>query len=122
MHFRSRGPTEFSFWILHRNALTERAWKDTGQALGQEISRISRYTLHLVSLLSFVFLIEEECPQPRLVNLVFSRKNGFFECSHLFIDKPTVITVPAVESTHLLGLGLKLCPGILVPRVTRLNL
>ena len=78
-----------------KNALTERAWKDTVRALGQEIS----------TLLSFVFLIEEEGPQPRLVNLVFSRKTGFFECSHLFIDKPMVITEPAVESAQLLGLS-----------------
>ena len=76
MHFRSCGPTEFSFWIRHRNTLTKRAWKDTVQAPGQEISRISRYTLNLVTLLSFVFLIEEEGPQPRLVILVFSRKTG----------------------------------------------
>ena len=117
MHFRSCGPTEFSFWIRHRNTLTKRAWKDTVQAPGQEISRISRYTLNLVTLLSFVFLIKEEGPQPRLVILVFSRKTGVFECSHLFIDKPMVITEPAVESAQLLGPG-----GIPVLRATRLNL
>ena len=32
----------------------------------------------------------------------------FFECEHPFIDKPTVITEPAIPSARLLGLGLKL--------------
>ena len=41
-----------------------------------------------------------ELRQPKLldelVNLVFSRQSGFFECEHPFIDKPTVITEPTV--------------------------
>lgn len=43
-----------------------------------------------------------------LVNLVLSRQTVFFECEHPFIDKPMVITEPAVTSSQLLGLGLKL--------------
>ena len=35
----------------------------------------------------------------------------FFECEHLFIDKPMVITEPAVASARLLGLGSKLYPS-----------
>ena len=34
-----------------------------------------------------------------------------FECEHVFIDKPMVITEPAVASTRLLGLGSKLYPS-----------
>ena len=30
-------------------------------------------------------------PTSRLVNLVFSRQTGFFECEHPFLDKPMVI-------------------------------
>ena len=37
-----------------------------------------------------------------LVNLVFSRQNGFFECEHPLIDKTIVITEPAVASALLL--------------------
>ena len=37
-----------------------------------------------------------ELRQPKLldelVNLVFSRQSGFFECEHPLIDKPTAIT------------------------------
>ena len=29
-----------------------------------------------------------------IVNLVLSRKTGFFECEHPFIDKPMAITEP----------------------------
>ena len=47
---------------------------------------------------------------PGLVNLVFSCQTGFFECEHPFTEKPMVITEPAVASTRLLGLGLKLLP------------
>ena len=39
-----------------------------------------------------------------LVNLVLSRQTGLFECKLLFIDKPMVITKPAVASTQLLGI------------------
>jgi len=46
-----------------------------------------------------------------LVNLVLSRQTGFFECEHPFIDKPMVITKPAVASTRLSGLGSKLYPS-----------
>ena len=48
---------------------------------------------------------------PGLVNLVFSRQTGFFECKHPFVDKPMVITEPAVASAQLLGLGSKLYPS-----------
>ena len=44
-----------------------------------------------------------------LVNLVFSHQTGklfFFECKHVFFDKPMVINEPAVASAWLLGLGL----------------
>ena len=46
-----------------------------------------------------------------LVNLVFSRQtvSFFFECKHLFIDKPMVITEPNVLSAR--GLGSKLYPS-----------
>ena len=44
---------------------------------------------------------------PRLVNLVFSRQTGFFECEHPFIDKPVVITEPAEASAQLLQLGVR---------------
>ena len=39
-----------------------------------------------------------------LVNLVLSRQTGLFEYKLLFIDKPMVITKPAVASTQLLGI------------------
>ena len=39
------------------------------------------------------------------VNLVFFCLSGLFEFEHLFIDKPMVITEPAVASTGLLGLS-----------------
>ena len=45
----------------------------------------------------------------RLVNLVFFRQTGLFECKHLFVDKPMVITKPAVPTARL-GLGSKLYP------------
>ena len=44
----------------------------------------------------------------RLVNLVFSRQTGFFECEHPFFDKPMAITEPAVASARLVGLGSEL--------------
>ena len=43
-----------------------------------------------------------------LVNLVFSRQTGFFDCEHRFNDKPMVITEPAAPSARPLGLDLKL--------------
>ena len=48
---------------------------------------------------------------PGLVNLVFSRQTGFFECKHPFVDKPMVITEPTVASARLLGLGSRLYPS-----------
>ena len=45
------------------------------------------------------------------VNLVFFCLSGLFECEHSFIDKPMVITEPAVASTELLGLSSKLRPS-----------
>ena len=45
------------------------------------------------------------------VNLVFFCLSGLFECEHLCIDKPMVITEPAVASTGLLGLSSKLHPS-----------
>ena len=45
-----------------------------------------------------------------LVNLVFSRQTGFFECEHSFKDKPMVTTEPAVPGARTLGLGSKLYP------------
>ena len=44
-----------------------------------------------------------------LVNLVFSRQTGFFECEHPFIDKPVVITEPAEASAQLLGVRVQNC-------------
>ena len=46
-----------------------------------------------------------------LVNLVFSRQTGFFKPEHPFIDKPIVITEPAVQSAWLLGMGSRLYPS-----------
>ena len=46
-----------------------------------------------------------------LVNLVFSRQTVIFFRMHRFIDKPIVITEPAVASIRLLGLGSKLYPS-----------
>ena len=45
------------------------------------------------------------------VNLVFFGLTGLFECEHPFIDKPMVITEPAVACTGLLGLSSKLHPS-----------
>ena len=39
-----------------------------------------------------------------LVNLVFSRQTGFFECKHSWINKPTVIAEPTVPSARLLNI------------------
>ena len=44
----------------------------------------------------------------RLVNRILSCHTGFFNCEHLFIDKPMVITESSVPSVQLLGLGSKL--------------
>ena len=44
----------------------------------------------------------------RLVNCILSCHTGFFNCEHLFIDKPMVITESSVPSAQLLGLGSKL--------------
>ena len=41
----------------------------------------------------------------------FLLSNWFFECEHLFIGKPMVITKPAVPRARLLGLGSKLYPS-----------
>ena len=41
----------------------------------------------------------------------FPSSNWFFECEPQFIDKPIVITEPAIPSARLLGLGSKLYPG-----------
>ena len=46
-----------------------------------------------------------------LVNLVFSRQTGFFKPEHPFIDKPMIITEPAVPSAQLLGLGSRQYPS-----------
>jgi len=55
---------------------------------------------------------DRRSPNSGLVNLVLSRQTVFFfECEHPFIDKPMVITEPAVPSTQLLGLGSKLYPS-----------
>ena len=43
-----------------------------------------------------------------LVNLVSSRQTRFFECEHLFINKPMVKTIPRAR---LLGLELNLYPS-----------
>ena len=40
-----------------------------------------------------------------LVNVVFSRQTGFFECEHSFKDKLMVTTEPAVPGARTLGLG-----------------
>ena len=49
------------------------------------------------------------------VNLVYSLPTDFFECVHLFINKPKmVITEPAVPSARLLGLTAKLYPSNIV--------
>ena len=45
-----------------------------------------------------------------LVNVVFSRQTGFFECEHSFKDKLMVTTEPAVPGARTLGLGSKLYP------------
>ena len=37
MRFGSRGPSEFSSQIRHRNALTEIAWEDAVQRLGGNV-------------------------------------------------------------------------------------
>ena len=49
-----------------------------------------------------------------LVNVVFSRQTVLFclECEHRFIDKPIVITEPAVASRRLSGQASKLYPSI----------
>ena len=46
-----------------------------------------------------------------LVNLVFPRQTGFFKPEHPFIDKPIVITEPAVQSAWVLGMGSRLYPS-----------
>ena len=52
-----------------------------------------------------------------LVNLVFSRQTGFIECEYPLIDKPKVITDPAVPRARMLGLGSKRYLSTLVPSV-----
>ena len=62
-------------------------------------------------------------PQPTLLdlilNLVFPGQTGFFECEYPFIDKLMVITVPAVASARLLGLGSKLYPTKMPHRLNK---
>ena len=41
----------------------------------------------------------------------FLSSNWFFECEHLFIDKPMVITEPVAVGVLVLGLGSKLYPS-----------
>ena len=41
---------------------------------------------------------DAESQTSRLANLVFSRQTSFFECEHLFFDKPMVITEPAIAN------------------------
>ena len=53
-------------------------------------------------------------PQPKRLDksILFSLvKQVFFGCEPLFIDKPVVITEPAVAGAWLLGLGSKLYPS-----------
>ena len=50
-----------------------------------------------------------------LVNLVFSSQTGFIECEHPLIDKPKVITEPAVARARMLDLGSKRYLSTLVP-------
>lgn len=58
----------------------------------------------------FVFLSEEDkrrlclnhiAQTAGLINLVLFRQTSIFECEHPFIDKPMVITEPAVTSTRV---------------------
>lgn len=58
----------------------------------------------------FVFLSEEDkrrlclnriAQTAGLINLVLFRQTSIFECEHPFIDKPMVITEPAVKSTRV---------------------
>ena len=44
--------------------------------------------------------------------------SGLFECKHLFIDKPMVITKPAVPNARL-GLGSKLYPAKMLRLVNK---
>ena len=41
MRFGSRGPSEFSSQIRHRNALTEIAWEDAVQRIGMAMSTVA---------------------------------------------------------------------------------
>ena len=41
MRFGSRGPSEFSSQMRHRNALTEKAWEDAVQGLGMAMSTVA---------------------------------------------------------------------------------
>ena len=61
-------------------------------------------------------------PQPTLLDysiLFFSAQTGFFECEYPFIDNLMVITVHAVASTRLLGLGSKLYPSNMPYRLNK---
>ena len=52
------------------------------------------------------------------VNLALFCQSGLFECKHLFIDKPMVITKPAVPTARL-GLGSKLYPAKMLRLVNK---
>ena len=52
------------------------------------------------------------------VNLALFCQSGLFECKHLFIDKPMVITKPAVPTTRL-GLFSKLYPAKMLRLVNK---
>ena len=52
-------------------------------------------------------------PQPNFwtSQSCFLSSNWFFECGHLLIDKPSVITEPVAVGVRVLGLGSKLYPS-----------
>ena len=52
------------------------------------------------------------------VNLALFCQSGLFECKHLFIDKPMVITKPAVPTARL-GLFSKLYPAKMLRLVNK---
>ena len=72
--------------------------------------KVEKRWLYLNYLLHQTF--EVATPQTSgLVNLVFSHQTGSFECKHLFIDKPMVLTASAKANSQLVGLGSKLHPS-----------
>ena len=46
-----------------------------------------------------------------LLNLVYSRQTGLFECKYPLIDKSMIIAEPTVSGARLLDLGSKLHPS-----------